>query len=118
LAASPFTWEIVAATAGAVARLLLADAVGFLSGEAAFGGFTALGGFTLEAAFGALPGFATGREVLADGAALGFAALAARFGAGLALGLVVDLTGRAAFAFDAATVALDRAFKNSWAAFG
>jgi hypothetical protein len=34
------------------------------------------------------------------------------------LGAGLDLTGRAAVAFDAATDALDRGFKNGWAAYG
>lgn len=57
-------------------------------------------------------------DVFADFAALaaGFAFSAAVFFAAGFAGLVLEL--RAAVAFDAATVALDRAFKNGWAAYG
>lgn len=74
--------------------------------------FAALTGFAAFAAFGV---FATLDLDEANGfglaslVALGFAA---RLGAGLGL----DLAERTGVAFDAATVALDRDFKNGWAA--
>ena len=102
---SPFTWARVAASSAAR-----------LSGKSKCGPALAAGVglrfFGADLAAG-IAGILAGAAGLFAGA--GFVA-ALGFDFGLDAG--VDLTGRAAVAFDAATDALDRAFKNGWAAYG
>jgi len=83
------------------------------------GAFTFLGALT---AFGAVAadfaGFAGRFFGKGVEAACGLADFGTGFGFGLLTGRTVDFAGRAGVAFDAATVALDRGFKDGWAAFG